>query len=119
MQKMKPDPDTEALLLTAGTTGALGLVVGVFTGVIERRHGSIGAWLAGIAAAVLVAAMVGLALKPTGMDPMWQHLIVGCCAYLADDVLAGLRVLGTMVRTDPLGGAGRFLDALRGKGRKE
>lgn len=105
--------------MTAATAGVLGLVVGIMAGVIERRHGSIGSWLAGIAAAITVGVLMGWALKPTGLDPMWQSLMVGLCAYLAEDVLAGLRVLGTLVRTDPLGSLGRIIDALRGRSRRE
>lgn len=112
---MKPGPETDAVFVTAAAAGVLGLVVGVLTGFIERRHGSMGAWLGGIAAAIVVAVLVAWGLKPTGLDPMWQSVLIGCCAYLAEDMLAGLRVLGSMIRNDPLSGLSRILDALRGR----
>lgn len=116
---MKTDPTTDALLVTTAGAGILGLLVGIARGLIEARHGSIRGWLAGIAAAVLVAVLLGWTLEAAHVPRSWQLPILGACAYIAEDVLAGLRVLGRMVRDDPLGGLMRILDALRGRPRPE
>lgn len=112
---MKPDPSAEAALVTGAAAGVIGLMVGIARGVIHNRHGSVGQWLGGVAAAVLVSVLLGWGLEALATPRAWQYPIIGACAYVADDVLAGLRTLGQMVRSDPIGGVMRVLDALRGR----
>ena len=112
---MKPD-QTDGLLATAAGFGVIGLAVGLARGLIESRHGSVFAWLGGMAAAALVAVLLGWGLDAAQVPQVWQWPIVGACAYIAEDALAGLRALGAMIRSDPIGGVMRILDALRGRG---
>lgn len=105
------------MVAIAAPVGVIGFLVGVGRGVIVERHGSVRDWMAGIAAACVVAVLLGWALRASRVDWMWTMVVVGVCSYIAQDVLAGLSVLGGLIRTDPLGGIGRIIDAIRTGGR--
>ena len=101
-----------AKLIAAGA--AIGLAVGILRGLIEQKYGGLWAWVGGLAAAVLVGVLVSLGLSDADMSPTMKVAIACAAAFVADDVLRGLRALASMVGADPLGAARRILAALRG-----
>lgn len=112
---MKEKEALDVLLGSAGIAGVIGLVTGIARGVVQARHGSIGAWVRGITASLVVGVMTGWALHDTDMTPTLQAAIIAVCAYTADDVLLGLLVLGSLFSRDPAAFAGRVIDSVRGR----
>lgn len=109
--------DWEKVISVAAPAGAVGLLVGVVSGLIKQRHGSWWGWGRGLLSAVVVAVLVGLGIHDTGISATTQAAIIGVCAFVAADLLDGVLQLATLLRTDPLGFFERVLNALRG-GRK-
>jgi len=103
----------------AAVGAALGVAVGVLRGLIEQKYGSVRAWVAGLAAALLVGVLVHLALHDAGLAPTLHVAITCAAAFVADDALRGLRALAALVGSDPLGAAKRIMAALRGGSAKE
>jgi hypothetical protein len=112
---MKPDSEFEKLLVTTSTTGTVALVIGVFRGIIQEKHGNFMTFFRGVLASVTVAVLVGWGLSETSLSLTSQMCIVGVCSYLADDVLLGLLVLGRLFREDPGSFFSKFYDAIRGR----
>ena len=105
----------DAIVLKLVALGmAVGLAVGFVSGIIRQRHGSIGAWVQGLAASMLVGVIVSLGMDSVDLPPAIELLIVCAAVYVADDVLAGLTAIGAAVRADPFGAIKRVFDALRG-----
>lgn len=95
----------------------IGVVVGVLRGLIEQKYGSVQAWIAGLAAAVLIGVITHVGLSDLGYMSPGMRLVLTCIAvFVADDALRGIKALGAMVGADPLGAVRRILDALRGGG---
>jgi hypothetical protein len=108
------------VVVKAAAVGAVvGLVVAFLRGLIERKYGSIGEWVAALAAAVLVGAIASLLLHEVDMADTLKGVLIAGSGFIADDVLRGLKVIGAGIATDPLGSWQRILDALRGGGRKD
>jgi hypothetical protein len=112
---MKDKTELDLLLAAGGTAGAIGLVVGVARGIIQAKHGTLMAWARGITASLIVGVAVGWGLSDTAFSATTQAAIIACCAYIADDVLLGLLVLGGLFSKDPAAFASRVLDGVRGR----
>lgn len=112
---MKSQQEIDSLLTTAGATGLLAICIGIARGVIQQKHGSLGAFIRGITSSVVVAVLVGWGIHETSLSLTTQMAFVGVCAYLADDVLMGLLVIGRLFREDPGSFISRTLDLFRGK----
>ena len=106
-----------AKLVAAGAV--LGVAVGILRGLIEQKYGSVRAWVAGLAAALLVGVLTHLGLHDVDLAPTMKVAITCGAAFVADDALRGLRALAAMVGADPLAAARRILTALRGGSAKE
>ncbi|HWH74955.1 MAG TPA: hypothetical protein VNV16_11905 [Methylibium sp.] len=115
---MRDKTEFDLLLASGGTAGAIGFLVGIARGIIQARHGSLGAWVRGITASLFVGVAVGWGLSDTTLSTTTQAAIIACCAYVADDVLLGMLVLGGMFSRDPAGFASRVLDGVRGRASK-
>lgn len=106
--------DWQKVFNVAGPAGALGFAVAVFRGVIDQCGGW-RKWLAGLAASVLVAALVGLGLRDADMPLYLQFATVGLCAYIARDILMGLTQISGMVASQPFETLAKIRDFLRGR----
>lgn len=107
--------DWHKLMNVAAPAGALGFAVAVFRGVIDQCGGW-RKWFAGLAASVLVAALVGLGLHDAQVPVYMQFAIVGLCAYVARDILMGLTQLSGMLANSPFEFFQRIRDAIKGRG---
>ena len=112
---MEQQKEYEGALVTAGVTGTLALVIGIFRAVINERHGGPRGLIRGILASIVVAVLVGWALTGFDLQLPVKLAIVGVCAYLADDILLGLVVIGSLFRDDPGSFIFKLFDALRGR----
>lgn len=115
---MKDKTELDLLLAAGGTAGVIGLFVGIARGVIQAKHGSMGAWVRGITASLIVGVAVGWGLSDTAFTATTQAAIIAACAYVADDVLTGLLVLGGLFSNDPAAFITRILDGMRGRASK-
>jgi hypothetical protein len=105
----------QALIASLTTFGLLGLVVGIMRGIIQQKHGSIGAFFRGIVASIFVAVIVSWGLADGALSPTTRATIIGVCSFIADDILLGLMSLGSLMGRDPLGFFSRLLAAYRGQ----
>lgn len=104
----------QIVLKLAAVGAVIGLLVGMMRGIIEQKYGSLREWFGGLAAALLVGMMVHIGLNDADMSNNLKVVITISAAFVADDALRGLRALGAMLGTDPLGFFGRVISALRG-----
>lgn len=108
----------DAILKLLAIGAVVGVAAGLFAGVIQQRHGSLLAWLRGIAVAVFVGMLVSLAMESVEWPSALEVGVIAVSAYIGEDVLAGLAAIGKMFGADPLGAFQRIFDALRGGGSK-
>lgn len=111
---MTPKEDWNALLTAMSASGALGLTAGVFSGIIQKKHGSIGGFIRGILASVFIGVMVGWGLADTDLSLNTRSMITAICSFVADDILLGLLSLAALAGRDPFGFFSRMLSAYRG-----
>lgn len=97
------------------TSGALGMIIGIANGVIQRKHGGWTGFFGAIATGTAVALIVGLGIQDYVKSETFRLAIIGACTVVSDDIWAGLKTLGTGMRTDPLGAISRLIDAIRGR----
>lgn len=97
------------------TSASIGMIAGVGQGLVQKKHGGWSGFLSAIAVGILVSVIVGLGIKDYVHSEAFRLAIVGGAAVISDDILAGLRALGRLIREDPLGSLSRLIDALRGK----
>lgn len=112
LKKLFNEPST---LLVMFTSGALGFVIGVANGVIQKRHGGWPAFFGSALTGTIIATIVGLAVKDYVPSETVRFAIIGFCAIISDDIWAGFRTLGGAFRSNPLEFVFRVLDALRGR----
>lgn len=112
VKKLFNDPSTAIVMLTSG---ALGLVVGIANGVVQKRHGGWPAFFSSIATGTVIATIVGLATFDYVKSETLRYAIIGFCVVISDDIWAGFRTLGAGFRSNPLDTFFRVLDALRGR----
>lgn len=105
--------DWHKLMNVAAPAGALGFAVAVFRGVIDQCGGW-RKWFAGLAASVLVAALVGLGLHDAEVPVYMQYAIVGLCAYVSRDILMALTQLSGMLAASPFDFFRKIRAAIRG-----
>ncbi len=112
LKKFFSDPTTLGVI---GSSALIGLLMGGAQGYIQKKYGGwpafFTAWLTGVAVAVLV----GLGIKDYVQSEAARLAIVAAAAIISEDVWAGLRAIGRLIREDPLGAVSRLIDALRGK----
>jgi hypothetical protein len=112
---MHEKDDWNTLLAYVYVSGILGLFVGIARGIIQQKHGSFGAFFRGVVASVFVAILVSWGITDAGLTVTTKGVIVGVCAFIADDILLGLLSLGALIGKDPLGFLSRLLAAYRGQ----
>lgn len=112
---MNSKDEITTLWAAMAASGAIGLVVGIARGIIQQKHGTIGALLRGAVASVLVAVIVSWGLTDTGLSVTTKGAITGICAFIADDILLGLLSLGALIGKDPIGFLSRLAAAYRGQ----
>lgn len=100
---MKDDEDLRRIVAITAASGLAGLLVGAFRGVIQEKYGGWLGFVRGMAASIVVAVMAGLALHDADLSPTRQAAVIGLAAYVADDVLSGIVLLGQLFRNDPIG----------------
>lgn len=110
------DQDWGKVADVAGTSGLLGLVVGIAAGIVSKRYGDWRGWVRGLVSAVLVGALVGLGIHDSTLAAATQGAVIGACAFVAPDILDGLMQLASLIRADPIGFVRRVRNALRGGG---
>lgn len=112
IRKFFSDPKT---VITMFSSALLGFVVGTANGVIQKRHGGWPAFWSAMVTGTVIAIIVGLALSEYIRSEALRCAIIGFCALISDDILAGFRTMGAGFRNNPLEALGRLIDALRGK----
>lgn len=111
-KKFFQEPGTITVLISSGF---IGLLAGVANGVVQKKHGGWQGFFSSLLMGVLIAVIAGLAIQEYIKSEALRLAIVGGCAVIADDIVAGLRTFGEGVRTDPFGAVARLIDALRGR----
>lgn len=106
------DPATMVVLMSSGI---IGFVIGISNGVVQKRHGGWPGFFVALTTTVAIALIVGLGTKSYIPSETTRLAIVGVCAFIADDIRAGIMAMGGGFRKDPLGYFMRVLDALRGR----
>lgn len=106
------EPRTLTILISSGIVG---LFAGITQGVIQRRHGGWSGFFSSIFRGVMVSLIVGLAIESVVPSETMRLAIVGACAVVSEDIMAGLKALGRSLSVDPLGFIVRVLDAVRGR----
>lgn len=104
------------LLTSAGLAGLISVVAAVVRHIILERHGGWKPLLRGMVASALVAVIVGWGLFAVSLPFPVQMAIVGMCAYLGDDILLGILVIGNMIRNDPTSFITKIVQVVRGSG---
>lgn len=112
LKKVFSDPGTLAVLFTSAV---LGLIVGAASGFVQRKHGGWSGFFTAVFTGIAVAIIVGLGVKDYIQSETARLAIVGAAAVISDDIWAGLRAVGRLLREDPLGTVGKLLDVFRGK----
>lgn len=105
----------DRVVVTVAASSFAGLCIGIAKTLILQRHGGWLPWLSMMAAAVVVAVMIGLTVDSTALPPTQKWAIVGLCAYLAEDILIGVGALVKLASTDPFGTVHKILDLFRGR----
>jgi hypothetical protein len=103
-----------ATLYTVVGSAITGLIGSLSQGVMQKKHGGWPGFFSALIVGVSVSVIVGLGIKDYIASDTLRLAIVGAAAVISDDILAGLRAVGRLVREDPLGSLGRLIDALRG-----
>lgn len=109
------DDNTNKVLAAATSAGIIGLVTGIARGVVQQKHNGWTGFFRGLVASVLVAVLMGWTLADLDVSPTKQAVIIGVCAYLADDVLLGLQEVARLFGADPFGTLQRIRQAMRGQ----
>lgn len=104
-----------ATLYTVIASAFVGLIGCVPQGVLQKKHGGWPGFFSALAVGVSMSVIVGLGVKDYVHSDTLRLAIVGGSAVISDDIWAGLRAVGRLIREDPLGSLGRLIDALRGK----
>lgn len=112
LKKFFNDPATLAVI---ASSGVIGFCVGIANGVVQKKHGGWGGFFAAVTTAIIVAIIVGLGLAEYIKSETLKLAIIGVCAIISDDIVAGFKALGSGVRTDPIGTFWRIVDAIRGR----
>lgn len=113
---MKDDEQFKRLLEVAAISGAGGLLLGIAKIVIHEQHGSVFRFFRGAVSSVVVAVIAGFALADTGLSWTRQAAVVGILAYVADDILVGLLILGKLFANNPVSFIKDLWSSLRGGG---
>lgn len=112
VKKLFSEPQTLGVIVTSGV---IGMMVGVAQGVVQKRHGGWGGFIASVSTAAAVSVITGLAIEGFVSSETTRMAIIGVCAVVSEDIWQGLKTLGMGLRADPFGFIVRVLDALRGR----
>lgn len=111
-KKFFSEPGTVIVMLTSG---ALGFIVGIANGVVQKRHGGWPAFFGSVATGTVIAVVIGLGMSEYIKSETLKLAIVAVCAIISDDIWAGFKTLGASFRSNPIESFFRVLDALRGR----
>jgi hypothetical protein len=114
---MKDEQQFQDLLQIAAVSGVGGLLLGVAKIVIHDQHGSLFRFVRGAFSSVVVAILAAFALADTGWSWSRQAAIVGILAYMADDVLIGVVILGKLFANNPMSFLRDLWNSLKGGGK--
>ncbi len=114
---MKDEEQFNELLRIAAAAGLGGLLLGVAKIVIHDQHGTVFRFFRGAAASIVVAVLAAFALVDTGLSWSRQAAIVGILAYLADDILTGLLILGKLFANNPVSFIKDLWSSIKGGGK--
>lgn len=112
LKKFFSEPTTLGVILSSGF---IGILCGSAQGVIQRKHGGWGGFWTAVLTGVAIAVIVGLGIRDYVPSEPLRLALIGAAAAISDDIWAGLRAVGRLLREDPLGTVSRFIDALRGR----
>lgn len=99
---MKDDEELNRLLTIATVSGIGGLLLGIVKIIIHENHGTVFRFIRGAASSVVVAVLTAFALADSGLSLTRMAAVVGILAYIADDMLMGLMVLGKLFANNPI-----------------
>ena len=111
-KKLFSEPHTLGIIVSSGIVG---LIAGVYQGIVQKRHGGWGGFLQALVSGVVVSVLVGLAIEGWVPSETLRLAIIGAAAVVSEDMLAGLKTVGKAFGVDPIGAVFRVLDALRGR----
>lgn len=103
---------TLAVLLSSAVMGLIGSSA---AGAAQFKHGGWGGVIRALVIGIVVAILVGFGLNDYVDSQFFKFAIIGGCAAIGEDIWFGLKAMGAGLRQDPLGYAGRIIDALRGR----
>jgi hypothetical protein len=112
LKKLFSEPETITALIASA---AVGFVVSLAHGVVEKRHGGWFGFFRALLTGVSISVIVGLAIQDVVGSETLRLAIVGACTIVSEDIWMGLRTLGAALRRDPFGFIVRVLDAVRGR----
>lgn len=111
-KKLFSEPHTLGIILSSGV---LGLIAGVYQGIVQKRHGGWGGFFSALVSGVVVSVLVGLAIEGWVPSETLRLAIIGAAAVVSEDMLAGLKTVAKAFGGDPVGVVFRVLDAMRGR----
>jgi hypothetical protein len=114
---MKEDEQLNRLLEIASVSGLGGLFLGVAKIIIHERHGTMRRFFRGAVSSVVVAVLSAFALADSGAASTRQAAIVGLLAYVADDILSALLIMGKLFANNPISFIKDLWSSLRGGGK--
>lgn len=111
------DDELNRLITVASVSGVGGLLLGIAKIIIHENHGSLKRFFRGAVSSIVVAVLTAFALADSGMSQMRQAAIVGILAYVADDMLSGLVILGKLFANNPISFLKDLWSSVRGGGK--
>ena len=112
LRKLFNEPGTLAVMIASGV---IGFVVGVANGFVQKKHNGWFGFFQAVFTGIAVAVIVGLAIKEYIPSETIRLAVIGSCAVIAEDIVAGLKAIGRLIREDPFGAVFRLIDAFRGR----
>lgn len=106
--------DMRYLLLTAGSSGAIGALVGAARYVVIVEQGGFRPWLRSIVASTLIGVLVGLSIDGMSWTGALKWAVVIVAALLSESAVRILIVLGKHAETNPIQFFKDVMASLRG-----
>lgn len=114
---MKENEQLGRLVEITSVAGLGGLLLGIAKIIIHEKYGTAARFFRGAVSSVTVAVLTAFALADSGLTWAQQMAIVGIMAYVADDILSGLLILGKLFAANPLAFIKDLWSSIRGGGK--
>lgn len=105
------------LLEITSIAGLGGLLLGIAKVIVHEKYGTVARFFRGAVSSVTVAVLAAFALADSGLSFPQQAALVGVLAYVADDILSGLLILGKLFANNPISFIKDLWSSIRGGGK--